>query len=255
MLPIIKKPNKARRIEKEISIFKKRRNKLKEKIKFIKYLQPGERNYSFFLAKEILITETFVNRIQRESKKDVVVVGVKRTGVPYTWSIRPSEHIKLEPLKYPSYDYPIRMNSYKERVKEMMAKYDDTKTIFIFVDASQSPRMPSSFIGNHMGINFTDSINYLLKSKNPKLVGYDRTMQDGTTKLPHYKDINSNVILFNPTNDRDTLLYKGQDYVAARHDDNPSLMSERYKRFVINQVNKFKKGYAKSKRNNTGKKQ
>ena len=62
-----------------------------------KYLE-----YSKILAREILITETVINRLKKETKRPIVVIGNGGTGKPYTWSIKKGKNIYIREINFPS---------------------------------------------------------------------------------------------------------------------------------------------------------
>jgi hypothetical protein len=236
-----------------------RKNIKRKKIDAIKKEHLWDASYARNLAKEVLITECFIKRMQVESKKTIVAIVVERTGVPYIWSIKPSKYIKVETLKYPSYEDSV--NYYRKDIEKMISKYDSKKTIFVFVDASRRPAMPGSFIGSDYGMPYKNSLKYFLTQTlklSTKVIGYDRTMHDGTKKLPHYKDIQTNAILFNPIMERGKDVFfknirsRFEDISVgssgAFHDDRPSLMGEDFKKLVLHHVNNSKKSYFKEKR-------
>jgi len=205
-------------------------------------------SYAKFLKQEILVTEYFANRIQRESKRPVVVIGVAKTGVPYTWSLETNTNIHLDYITYSS-SWPDKkqeiqliktIDKYKQKLKN---------PIFIFVDSSVLKKMPSSFTGS------LDSMDKLLERNklNVKLIGYDNSamniFSETTTKyniygnkLPNIKKIGKNidVILFNPVKNRGGAIKTAHTnkpfryFMPVMHDNNPALQSKHFKKYVLN---------------------
>jgi len=213
--------------------------------------------YSKILAREILITETFINRISRETKRPVIVIGNGGTGKPYTWSIKndPKRNIFIENFNFPSSGYK------KERIEDTQNKLtkliENTtkkifirtkqKPIFVFVDASRQNRMPASFTGidNPNGfVKVKDAIHNLFENKKTTLIGYDWSMHDNTKYLPKNKEIStSDIILFNPVREREqTIRY------SAYHDNRGEYQSRPYKNYVLKRVDILKHNLFKDKK-------
>jgi len=223
-----------------------------------------------FRAKELIITNAFVNRISKKSKRPIVVVGVKNTGTLYTAGIKTQKNIYLEQLYYPSSSVYIDVSKGKENLKKLIEKYKKQNPIFIFIDSSTSKKMPASLIGdtNITHTSFEESILGLLKKQkmNLKITGYnwsfgklpfleETILKNFTEKkrkvqerdfLPNYttKELQDvNAILFNPSKESTKQIeYKKTKgtWSSAHHDDSSLLQSQEYTKLVLYFANKFK---------------
>ncbi len=208
-----------------------------------------------YLAKEVLITELFVNRLRRQTTRPIVVIGIERTGVPYTWSITPdNKRVFLDSLVYSSTKIHTTVFAQKTNLLRKIGEYrkELRDPLFVFVDASSSARMPSSFVGspelNGPYKLRKDCMETVLNQNNlkTKVVGYDWSMKDSSKYLP--KDIaleKLNAILFNPSKER-KIKYKFEgekiEYSSAIHDDKCSLMdSLEFKETVLDIVKYYKR--------------
>ena len=176
--------------------------------------------YSKILAREILITETFINRLRKESKRPIVVVGIERTGVPYTWSVKEKEGVYLSSLKYSSCKHNLKNEQIKNLNNFIKKKKENLKDpLFFFIDSSTRSKMPSSFTGCNIGhscsISSKDAIKSVLKKENPKFIGYDWSLKNKQERLPKEINLrNVNTILFNPVG-----IGKNPIKYSAFHDD------------------------------------
>jgi len=223
-----------------------------------------------FLAQELLLTETLVNRLHRVSKRPIVVIGIKSTGVPYTWGIKPKKNIVITTLNYPSYNI-VNFEDVKLTLLNILTKYRTQlkKPLFVFIDSSKDKRIPSSMVGTisnfrykHSVFEYTqpqDSIKNTLEnnynivrvlnynwgegkkiSENPgnDFISFDTKNKNILNKI--------DVILFNPSKER-TIKIAHKDYKSewesAAHDDNESRLGEEYKKLVLHFLNETKYAY------------
>lgn len=268
--------------EKEKAILKKRKLEILKEIENLKvyyginlhdYNLSNLINYSTILAREILITESFINRIKRESKRPVVVIGNGGTGEPYVWSIKSNKDLfVINGINYPSvygsegYLKNRRVEAI-EKIKKMFNKYDSKKPIYIFVDSSTSARMPSAFLGfdqyrnngTYMPFEYslysilenfgkeTSAVGYNWSSNSAKIIlrdYYNRNLLDKlqfNDRLPknNINLKNTDVILFNPVG-------KGKDpeKYSALHDDTfgySKYRSNKFRNYVLDKVLMLKK--------------
>ncbi len=205
-----------------------------------------------FLAREAVITEMFVNRLRRQTSRPIVVLGISRTGVPYTWSIKPTRGLVVDKLYYPSSYIEEKLVDVQKKVLAKLKKYRRIRPLFVFVDASSSQRMPSSFVGSNYYhfINEKQSLNTLLKANGykTKVIGYDWSMKDSSKYLP--KDIaleKLNAILFNPSKRSQPREFLGEkkEYSSAPHDDKTDyIYSEFFEELVKDLCAKEKRRYS-----------
>jgi hypothetical protein len=209
-----------------------------------------------FLARENLLTLLFVERLRRQTKRNITVVPIGQTGEPYTWGI---EAVKPKGVKLANrVEYPSSQsytNFYEQAQRELfdLLKKGGKNSIMICVDSSRSKRMPSSFVG-HAHAGFTqpeDSIKHALEKKgyNVITVGYDYSRPRETfrfggerivDKLPRTLELKEKtVILLNPSKERTVKINNGthsSNWRPAFHDDNMSGVPEGFKEYVQNQV-------------------
>ncbi|MFA5745898.1 MAG: hypothetical protein WCX82_01775 [archaeon] len=207
--------------------------------------------------KEILITEFFVNRISKLTKRPIVVVGIASTGVPYTWSIKPDgKKVIVDKFKYPSSNPDRRygevgdgtktriiVNTFMKFINNYKQEYKDP--VFIFVDASDSKKMPASFVGYSSAARSDDwtymqyPIRRVLSDSNinSKLIGYDWSMRDGTKQLPSTLKLDGenkiDAILFNPS--------KGRQKESAYPNNNDVIKNPAFRDLILAMVDNYKK--------------
>jgi hypothetical protein len=199
--------------------------------------------YSKKLAREILITETFINRLKRETGRPIVVIGTKSTGIPYTWGIREGKGIYLTSLKYPSCKHHFE-STQKKILQKVIRIYKKklNNPLFVLIDSSRGSKMPSSFTGCNVehvcSITKKDAIAQVLKKEEPKLIGYDWSMKDGRRYLPKKEEVDfnkTNVILFNPVGKAKSL----EDF-SAYHDDTTLITNKYFKNVTLKRAELLK---------------
>ncbi len=137
-----------------------------------------------FLAQENLITEFFISRLRKQTKRPIVVVALEDTGMPYVWSLMEKQNLEKQNI----YVKKIRWSSTGQNycypnIKTQKALLNNILNIklrnplFVFVDSSKRRKMPASFIGLPYGHasykSITQSLASLLekKSKNVEIIG------------------------------------------------------------------------------------
>lgn len=207
-----------------------------------------------FLAREALITELFVNRLRKITNRPIVVVGIKNTGKPYTFSLQAQKttlerkNIFVDAIKYPSTN-----GSHPEAIKELQKistrAFAGKSPILVFVDTSKDPRMPGSFVKKG------DSLQIILENMGFRVFfeGYNWSKNDHSTKLskasyakpgelkPFHMiaDESKIAILLNPSRERLVgRMYKGDEYVwqAAFHDDRPIARSKPFRDLIVQET-------------------
>jgi hypothetical protein len=236
-----------------LEINQKKREELSKNIKTIKEtlkyrFTKKAIDYTHILAREILITETFINRLIKETGRPVVVIGNGGTGKPYTWSIKEKKGLIVKNFNYPSSNIGyLNINKIKSILQKMVEKTNkkyknnNKKPLFVFIDASKEPRMPASFLGNNKdsgSISNKHSLIKLFEDEKAVLVGYDWSLNNNQTKLPkvnqEIKD--SNVILFNPVG----ISERSREY-SAFHDDKTHLLTDsNFKKLTLTIVDLLK---------------
>lgn len=254
-----KKLEKTKQREKEIK--KRKFNAL------VEALTPEIKNRSVpyqiqqikYLARDVLITEFFINRIARQTKRPIVVLTIGNTGKPYAFSLKETSKIHLDSLDYPSSEKNSKeMMNIKKNLISKLEKYKKLNPVFIFLDASHYRRMPSSFVGfKETYTNPQQSLSHALKQQNMNtlLVGYDLSLENGEQKLPKNLILSGkrgvDAILFNPCKDRISQYSEDLQrtpYKPAFHDDRLSLQQNPiFKELILFLVdnykeNRFKKG-------------
>ena len=206
--------------------------------------------YCSFLAQEILITETFVSRIKKETNRDIVIIGNGGTGKAYTWSIKKDDKLHIEHFNYPSTRSHLTSDTFNNFKNNIINKYKSKNPIYIIVDASKSNRMPSSLVGFNKDNRYTqtkESLNAKLTKIKLKtaIVGYDWSMKNGLKYLPHLNEINNgkvDVILFNPLKDRGSFTINNNNWIGAYHDDY-DVMKNNFKELTLLYRNMYKHKY------------
>ncbi len=223
-----------------------------------------------FLAQELLLTETLVNRLHKVSKRPIVVVGIKSTGVPYTWGLKSTKNIVVTKLHYPSSNI-VDFEDVKLDLLNKLAIYRSKfkNPLFVFIDSSKDERMPSSMVGTTSNFKYklpvfkytqpSDSIKHTLEENNNqvKVLNYnwgegkkisENLRNDFISPYTKNKNIldKIDVILFNPSKER-TIKIAHKDYKSewesASHDDNESRLGEEYKKLVLQFLNETKYAY------------
>jgi hypothetical protein len=237
------KPKIQKSVKKNIQALKKPQPKVKEA-------------YSKILAREILITETFVNRLKKSTDRPIVVIGNGGTGKPYTWTIKKQPGIYVKNINYPSsgfnreriIDAKVKLNLLMENIKKNIEQKTNKKPIIVFVDASREPRMTSAFVG-HKDIGFLEKKDSLLSffennKKNVAKVGYDWSLKNGTKYLPKAENFkNTDVILLNPIREAN----KTKNF-SAYHDDKPGFKNKTFKKYVTKRTDILKYNLFKDKK-------
>jgi len=245
--------------------------KLFQRRKELREIKPDNIAIAKFLAKEVYITEAFVSRLSKATKRPIVVVSVLRTGKIYTSSIKESENLSKVELHYPSSYFSDNkmsvkdLNFAKQELIKMINNYKSKNPLFVFVDSSKNKRMPSSLVGlkdqsHEMYTKPEDSINGVLKqnNKNTIITHYNLIRGKGNDKLdylPKYSPEQLNkidAILFNPSKEVNKFIdYKNErkKWTSAPHDDYGQLLTKDYEDIVLFFVNQMKKSYNKRLKN------
>ena len=228
---------------------------------------PSEVINAKFLAREAYITEAFVSRLNKQTKRPIVVVGIKRTGIIYTSSIEGNKNIIKTQIEYPSTNSKFEVINAQNKLKKMMEEHRKKldNPLFIFVDSSRAPRMPSSLTGyakddSHLPEN--KSIKGVLENDGEKIKRIGFNWSDDTSiisfKKKDYlpkldsKELNSlNAILFNPSVEQKRKIgYKNiiEKWESAPHDDQANMLGSHYNQLVLHFVKEMKKSYSKMKK-------
>jgi hypothetical protein len=198
-------------------------------------------SYSRILAREILITEAFVNRLRKKTNRPIVVIGNGGTGKPYTWSIEKKSGMYIKDINYPS----TKSNLNPEIILKLKKIITDTqhklkKPLFVFVDASRKDRMPAALTG-YTHEDYTqpnESISQILPKNKVKIIGYDWSMKDGRNNLPKSPEIDfkkTDYILFNPVGKG-----KEPDKFSALHDNFKISKNNSFKELTLKRVELLK---------------
>ena len=203
------------------------------------------------LAHFALITELYARRIRKESKRPVIVISITSTGLPYTSTINKNsakfarQGIFFDSLRYPSsHNTFTRIENSQKELRSLIARHNaiHSNPLFIFVDSSKSPRMPSSFVGssNAHSIQKRDSMRTVLHKMGLGVAidGYRWSIPSKTTsnKLGHLELANekkgiklaAHKTIFQPKRPVDVILFNpergprivGREVVSpAPHDD------------------------------------
>ena len=276
MPEIIKKPNKFKKnlfertpegkpIEKITLEGKRIRKKLE--LNFKERQSSGFKHFQIisakFLAKEVYITEAFINRLSKQTSRKIIIIPLENTGLIYPISIKENNKIKLLPLRYSS----TAGHTNKEKIELEKIIVKNKSNLLVFIDASKQNIMPSALVGSRKDKRHTkprDSINGILKSKGLRtaIANYDWARGGNGTKgdyLPKYtkEQLNkTDAILFNPSKKVDKYLSTYEEgwtdikkWEAAPHDDDYLLRTKEYKDIVLHFVNQMKKSYEKRLKN------
>jgi hypothetical protein len=224
------------------------------------------RGNSKFLARENLLTLLFIERLRRQTKRNIIVVPIGKTGEPYTWgieAIKPAGVKLSKMIEYPSSER--RKSVYEQGLKNLLSILEKSgkRSIMVCVDSSMSRRMPSSFMGypGKLG-GFTSPENSIKNSLEREgytviPIGYDYSKiknffrrsktKSAVDKLPrNLKLKDRTVILLNPSKERKVHLSVNgfpwkQRWNPAFHDDKTSALPPNFKEHVQNQVRLAKK--------------
>lgn len=213
-----------------------------------------------FLARENILTLLFVERLQRQTNRPILVVPIGKTGEPYTWGIaatNPRGITLAENVAYPSTkSKPLIYLAEIDKLTRIHKSIKDNP-LLVCVDSSSEARMPSSFVGYEKKLGYTkikQSIKSMLEARgyNVILAGYNYSTQKQRMrffwekrekdKLPKNIKINNSektVILFNPSKERKVKINDGTSnakWSSAFHDDNMSGVPQGFKEYVKNQV-------------------
>ncbi|MEI8364187.1 MAG: hypothetical protein WCF78_01905 [archaeon] len=220
-----------------------------------------------FLAREAYITESFVSRLNKQTKRPIIVVGIKRTGVIYTSSIENNKKIISTLIEYPSTNSIFEVLDAQNKLKKMMQNYRQKldNPLFVFVDSSRAPRMPASLTGyakDDSHLPERKSIKGILEKdgEDVKRIGFnwsnDTSFQSFKKKdyLPRLdeKELEKlNAILFNPSVEQKRKISyddKVGEWESAPHDDETNMLGSHYNQLVLHFVNEMKKSYSKMKK-------
>ncbi|HNV01484.1 MAG TPA: hypothetical protein PKK60_03595 [archaeon] len=138
-----------------------------------------------FLARENLLTLLFVERLRRQTKRNILVVPIGKTGEPYTWGIaatKPRGVTLTEIVAYPS--TKAKPLIYLAEIDKLtkLHKSSEGNPVLVCVDSSNEARMPSSFVGNERKLGYTkiiQSLKSMLKARGYKVIvmGYNYSTQ------------------------------------------------------------------------------